>query len=162
MKMGEKRKRDTLPPPRPGSGVWGWIVEQIRLSWALLLDNRVPILLKIIPIAAVAYCFSPISLILWAIPVLGQLDDIAVLAIGILLFNEFAPREVAAEHLVRFRQVMMDKPPDDEKVTVIDIQPKVTVESEEEAVENLKVDEDEENPVYQNHSSKKTNSHRAG
>ena len=60
--MSEKPKRSEVPSAR-NPGFFRQLIEQFRLSWALLLDNRVPLALKIIPLGAVAYVISPIDLI---------------------------------------------------------------------------------------------------
>jgi uncharacterized membrane protein YkvA (DUF1232 family) len=77
--------------------------EQIRLSWALLRDARVPIRTKLIPLIAIAYIISPLSLIVDAIPVAGLLANIAVFLLMVALFNHVAPREVVEEHTARIR-----------------------------------------------------------
>ncbi|MDY6877047.1 MAG: DUF1232 domain-containing protein [Chloroflexota bacterium] len=77
------------------------VVRQARLAWRLFWDRRVPVWAKLIPPAALAYVLSPVDFIPAAIvPGLGQLDDIAVLLIGIKLFVELAPPEVVREHLL--------------------------------------------------------------
>ncbi|HVO43472.1 MAG TPA: DUF1232 domain-containing protein [Aggregatilineales bacterium] len=101
--MGEKRKRDLFPPPPANWNIFRALIEQIRLSWALLLDNRVSLWLKLIPVLGVAYCFSPISLVLFFIPVIGQIDDIAAVLISLIIFNQLAPAGVVADHLMRLR-----------------------------------------------------------
>src|SRR5690349_12771117 len=65
--MGEQNEA-----PSRGAGFFGQLIEQVRLSWALLLDSRVPWVLKLIPLGAVAYVISPIDLIPDIIPILGQ------------------------------------------------------------------------------------------
>jgi len=55
--------------------------------------------LKLIPPAVLLYLLSPIDLFPDAVLGLGQLDDIAVLMLGIKLFIELCPSEVVREHL---------------------------------------------------------------
>ena len=50
----------------------------IRLVWALLRDGRVPAQQKLILVGIGAYVVLPIDLIPDFVPVLGQLDDLAV------------------------------------------------------------------------------------
>lgn len=78
----------------------GDAVRQIRLAWRLLRDQRVPAWTKLVPPAAVAYVLSPID-ILSDLPPMGlnQLDDVAVILLGVKLFIELAPPEVTREHL---------------------------------------------------------------
>ncbi len=78
-------------------------IEQTRLSWALMRDARVPIRHKLIPIIAIAYIISPLSLIVDVIPVAGLLANIAVFLLMVTLFNHVAPRAVVEEHTARIR-----------------------------------------------------------
>jgi uncharacterized membrane protein YkvA (DUF1232 family) len=76
------------------------IVRQLRLAWRLFWDRRVPLWTKIVPPAALAYVLSPIDILSDFPPVgLNQLDDIAVVLLGVRLFIELAPPEVVREHL---------------------------------------------------------------
>ena len=67
---------------------------------ALLLayrDNRVPFKAKIVAALVVAYAVSPIDLIPDFIPILGYLDDLIVLPLGIILAVRMIPTEVMQE-----------------------------------------------------------------
>ena len=80
-----------------------WLQEamrQARLAWRLFWDQRVPLWTKLIPPAALAYVISPIDVIPDVALGLGQLDDVAVLLLGVKLFIELAPPEVVREHLL--------------------------------------------------------------
>ncbi len=72
-----------------------------RLVWALLRDPRVPAQQKLILAGIVGYLVLPLDLIPDFIPVIGQLDDLAVVLLGIDLFLKVAPRAVVAEHMAR-------------------------------------------------------------
>jgi uncharacterized membrane protein YkvA (DUF1232 family) len=76
----------------------------IRLIWALLRDPRVPAGQKLILAGIVGYLVLPIDLIPDFVPVLGQLDDIAVVLLGLDLFIRSAPQDVVDEHLSRIAQ----------------------------------------------------------
>ena len=76
----------------------------IRLVWALLRDRRVPVAQKLILAGIVGYLVLPIDLIPDFVPVLGQLDDIAVVLLGLDLFIRSAPQDVVDEHLGRIAQ----------------------------------------------------------
>ncbi len=70
-----------------------------RLGWGLLGDRRVPLYLKLIPLAAVAYFFSPYDLLPdLVIPGLGQVDDLLVIFLACRLFIMLAPEGVVREH----------------------------------------------------------------
>jgi uncharacterized membrane protein YkvA (DUF1232 family) len=99
-------------PQDEGSAVLAWlkdVVRQLRLAWRLFLDRRVPLWTKLVPPAAMAYVLSPIDILSDFPPVgLNQLDDLAVLFLGVKLFIELAPPDVVREHLenlgVRFEE----------------------------------------------------------
>jgi len=70
-----------------------------QLAWRLYADPRVSFLLKaMVPALWLAYFILPIDLVPDLIPVLGQLDDIAVLLLLVRLFISLAPPEIVAEH----------------------------------------------------------------
>ncbi|MBS3784666.1 MAG: DUF1232 domain-containing protein [Anaerolineae bacterium] len=76
------------------------IVRQLRLTWRLFWDRRVPLWAKIVPPAVLAYVLSPIDILSDFPPVgLNQLDDVAVVLLGVRLFIELAPPDVVREHL---------------------------------------------------------------
>ena len=52
----------------------------------LLMDRRVPTKLKLVPLIAIIYAFLPIDLIPDIFPIIGWLDDLAVLIISVLAF----------------------------------------------------------------------------
>lgn len=57
-------------------------------------DPRVPWYAKAVAVCVVAYAFSPIDLIPDPIPVLGYLDDLVLLPLGIALVLRLIPAEV--------------------------------------------------------------------
>lgn len=70
-----------------------------RLAWRLFRDARLPAVTKfIIPGLAAAYLLMPADLLPDILPGLGQLDDLAVLALGIKLFIDAAPAWLVQEH----------------------------------------------------------------
>lgn len=76
----------------------------IRLVWALLRDGRVPVQQKLILAGIGGYLFFPIDLIPDFVPVLGQLDDLAVVLLGLDLFIRGAPTDIVEEHLSKISQ----------------------------------------------------------
>ena len=57
-------------------------------------DKRTPIAVRILAFAIAAYAISPIDLIPDFIPVLGYLDDVILLPLGILLIIKLTPPEI--------------------------------------------------------------------
>src|SRR3989442_12928631 len=96
-----------IRPPKDVAEVVGLIRRlptYIRLVWALLRDSRVPGQQKLILAGIAAYLVLPIDLIPDFVPVLGQLDDLAVVLLGLDLFIRSAPRAVVDEHMARIAQ----------------------------------------------------------
>lgn len=97
------------------------LLKRFRLAWQLFIDQRVPIWTKIIPLLSFAYLFWPIDLIPDFYPVIGQLDDIGIIMLGITLFVKLCPPDVVQTHSDELGYEM----PDDEDVidgnyTVVD------------------------------------------
>ena len=61
-------------------------------------DPRVPWYVKALGACVVAYALSPIDLIPDFIPVIGYLDDLVLVPLGVLLMVRLIPAEVLAEH----------------------------------------------------------------
>jgi uncharacterized membrane protein YkvA (DUF1232 family) len=84
----------------PQGGLMRNFVKQLKLIGRLMSDNRVNMFLKILPIASIAYLISPVDLAPGVVfPVIGALDDAAVLWIGSTLFVQLCPDEVVKEHM---------------------------------------------------------------
>ena len=64
-------------------------------------DSRAPWYAKALAIIVVAYAFSPIDLIPDFIPLLGYLDELVILPLGVLAVRALVPPEVMAESRVR-------------------------------------------------------------
>ncbi len=56
-----------------------------------------PWYIKIVPILVVSYALSPIDLVLNFIPVLGYLDDLIIVPLGISLTSKLAPNKIQNE-----------------------------------------------------------------
>ena len=72
-----------------------------RLIWALARDPRVPLGQKAVLAGIAAYLAFPIDIIPDFIPVIGELDDLAVLLLGLNWFLRNAPEDVVAEHMAK-------------------------------------------------------------
>jgi uncharacterized membrane protein YkvA (DUF1232 family) len=75
------------------------LMGQAKLILRLIADRRVSLLLKLLPIAAAIYVVSPIDLLPGlALPVIGALDDAAVIWLGTTLFVSLCPPDVVREY----------------------------------------------------------------
>ncbi|MFB6466725.1 YkvA family protein [Cytobacillus sp. Hz8] len=61
-------------------------------------DKRTPWYAKVIAICVVAYAFSPIDLIPDFIPVLGYLDDLVIVPLGISLALKLIPQHIIEDN----------------------------------------------------------------
>ena len=61
-------------------------------------DPRVPWYAKALALCVAGYALSPIDLIPDFVPVLGYLDDVIVVPLGILAVVKLVPPEIMAEH----------------------------------------------------------------
>ena len=75
-----------------------------RLVTRLVLDGRVPFGLKLILPAALVYLIWPRDIVPDMLPPLGQVDDILVVLVALVLFLALAPKDIVAEHLRRPRK----------------------------------------------------------
>src|SRR5512146_58607 len=107
-------KRDIMIPPQ--GGIVRDFIMRVKLIMRLLGDKRVNPWLKVIPIGGLLYLVSPLDLIPdIALPVIGELDDAAVLWLTNYLFVELCPPQIVAEH-VKALTVSADKARDDDIV----------------------------------------------
>jgi len=88
------RKKIVVPPQ---GGMMRDLVRRLKLITRLMGDGRVNIFVKILPLASLAYLFWPLDAI--ALPIVGALDDAAILWVGSTLFVELCPRDVVNEHM---------------------------------------------------------------
>jgi uncharacterized membrane protein YkvA (DUF1232 family) len=100
---------------------------RVKLILRLMGDKRVNFFLKLLPIGALIYLVSPIDLIPGAVlPVIGALDDAAVLWLGATLFVNLCPEAVVQEHMKALQKVInsrwRDAPEQNETDEVIDVE----------------------------------------
>lgn len=70
---------------------------EVATLWFAMRDPRVPWYAKALAAVVVGYALSPIDLIPDFIPVLGLLDDLVLVPLGILLVRILVPRHVLAD-----------------------------------------------------------------
>lgn len=69
-------------------------------------DSRTPWYAKLLAAAVVAYAFSPLDLIPDFVPVLGYLDDLLLVPLGIALAIRLVPEPVLADCRERAREAV--------------------------------------------------------
>jgi uncharacterized membrane protein YkvA (DUF1232 family) len=74
-------------------------------------DPRTPWYAKLLVAGIVAYAFSPIDLIPDFVPVLGYLDDLILIPLGIALAIKLVPHSVLAECRTRAQETMQNGKP---------------------------------------------------
>jgi uncharacterized membrane protein YkvA (DUF1232 family) len=78
---------------------WARLVKRdIHAIYLCSRDPRVPWHAKALAIFVAAYALSPIDLIPDFVPVLGYLDDVILVPVGIWLVVRLIPADVMAEH----------------------------------------------------------------
>ncbi len=98
------------------------MVQRLRLrardlkAWTYALygayrDPRVPWYARVFALCVVAYAFSPIDLVPDFVPVLGYLDDLILIPLGISLAIRMIPADVLAEHRERGRLLVAEGKP---------------------------------------------------
>ncbi len=73
------------------------IKRDVVALWLAARDPRVPLLTKLLAACIAGYALSPIDLIPDFIPVLGYLDDVILVPLGIALVVRTIPPEVMAD-----------------------------------------------------------------
>src|SRR5216684_8606166 len=87
--------------PACSSQVKAWahlLKRDVHAVYLASRDPRVPWYAKVVAVCVAVYALSPIDLIPDFIPVLGYLDDVIIVPLGILLVTRLIPREIMAEH----------------------------------------------------------------
>ena len=78
------------------------LVETLRINvhavWLTARDPRTPRLARLFGLLVAAYALSPIDLIPDFVPVLGLLDDLLLVPLGIWLFLKMVPTGLFEEH----------------------------------------------------------------
>jgi uncharacterized membrane protein YkvA (DUF1232 family) len=80
-------------------GLWaGAVARDVLAVYLAARDPRVPWHTKALALCVAAYAFSPIDLIPDFVPVLGQLDDLVLVPLGVLAVVKLVPPGIMAEH----------------------------------------------------------------
>jgi uncharacterized membrane protein YkvA (DUF1232 family) len=103
--------------------LWRQWASQLKIeTYALYLaykDPRVPWYARLSAVVVVGYAFSPIDLIPDFIPVLGHLDDLVLIPLGIILVLKMIPQDVMIECRQQARITMKQNRPMNRTAAVI-------------------------------------------
>jgi len=72
---------------------------KISLVWRAFRDPDVPVFAKAVLPLVVAYIALPFDIVPDRVPILGQIDDLVIVAVGMTLFVALTPRHVLEYHL---------------------------------------------------------------
>lgn len=87
----------------------GWakrLKRQIYVLYLAYKDVRTPWYAKVFSACVVAYAFSPIDLIPDFIPILGLLDDVILVPLGIMIALRLIPEHVLVDCRVKAEELM--------------------------------------------------------
>ena len=76
--------------------------QQVQLAGSVFGDPRMPAMSRVVLAFLILYLASPLDLIPDFVPVIGQVDDIVMIALGGALLLKTAPAGLLEEHLQRF------------------------------------------------------------
>ncbi|MGB9300093.1 MAG: YkvA family protein [Anaerolineae bacterium] len=102
---------------------WKQRARQLRVEtyaiWLAYKDPRVPWYARAFAACVVGYAFSPVDLIPDPIPVLGYLDDLVLVPLGIALALRMIPPEVMVECRQRAEAAMSEGKPTNWKAAAV-------------------------------------------
>lgn len=92
------------------TGAWGQFIKSLKINLYVIYyaykDPRVSWYTKLLAIFVLGYAFSPIDLIPDFIPILGLVDDLIILPLGIMLVLKLIPKEILDEYKVEAQGLM--------------------------------------------------------
>jgi uncharacterized membrane protein YkvA (DUF1232 family) len=72
---------------------------KLSLARSMFEDDRVPMLVRVIPVLLILYLSMPLDILPDFIPVVGQIDDVLVVAVGAGLMLRLTPVTVLEQHI---------------------------------------------------------------
>lgn len=85
--------------------------QQVYVLYFAYKDSRVPLFAKIFTACVVAYAFSPIDLIPDFIPILGYLDDMILIPLGIYFALKFIPKPILEDCNLKAQALLNNQKP---------------------------------------------------
>ena len=81
------------------------LLRDLMVVWLAARDARTPVVVRVIAVLVAAYALSPIDLIPDFIPVLGYLDDLLIVPVGIWMVLRWCPAPLLTELRARATDV---------------------------------------------------------
>jgi uncharacterized membrane protein YkvA (DUF1232 family) len=81
---------------RPGA--FRTLASDVHLALRLFREPAVALYVKVVPVAALAYVLSPLDFIPDFFPIIGQLDDLGIVFLGLKAFLRLCPADAVAFH----------------------------------------------------------------
>jgi uncharacterized membrane protein YkvA (DUF1232 family) len=109
--------------PDGGLAITAELIKRLRLVWLLFMDSRVPVWVKSVLPISLLYLISPVDFLPGAVfPVVGSLDDLGVILLGMALFVKLSPQEIVQyyENLLEYGDLYSDDETVDTTYRVID------------------------------------------
>jgi uncharacterized membrane protein YkvA (DUF1232 family) len=79
-------------------GLLRTLLSHLRLALRLLREPSVPVLTKVVPLVTGLYVISPLDFVPDLLPVMGQLDDLSIIVLGLETFLKLCPPRACAFH----------------------------------------------------------------
>lgn len=79
-------------------GLLRTLLSHARLALRLVRDPGVPLLTKAVPLLTGLYVISPIDFVPDLLPVLGQIDDLSIVLLGLETFLKLCPTSASQFH----------------------------------------------------------------
>jgi uncharacterized membrane protein YkvA (DUF1232 family) len=97
----------------------GRLKTEVYALYLAYRDPRVPLYARVFAACVVGYAFSPIDLIPDPIPVLGYLDDLVIIPLGVALAMRMIPEPVLAECREKARRASRESRPANRVAAVV-------------------------------------------
>jgi uncharacterized membrane protein YkvA (DUF1232 family) len=88
----------SLRPLSTWPAIFRTLFSSVRLAIRLLREPQVGLLAKAVPVLGVAYVISPLDFVPDVLPIIGELDDLAIVLIVLQLFLRLCPTDAVSFH----------------------------------------------------------------
>ncbi len=85
------------------------VTTEVHALYLAVKDERVPWYAKVVALVVVAYALSPIDLIPDFIPIVGYLDDLVIVPLGIFVAVKLVPPGLMSEFRVKANDALCER-----------------------------------------------------